>query len=180
MKKGCLTAFVIFIVICLLLGMCSSDTTDNSTTDTTYTNATTYASSELTTICTECSSTATTHIHDFHAATCTSPKTCVICSLTDGNPLGHTWMDATCIAPQTCSICNETTGSTIGHSYSDGNCSVCGKADPSDPKNITVWIPTNGGTKYHSNPSCSGMKNPRQTTLAYARNAGYAACKKCN
>lgn len=41
-----------------------------------------------------------------------------------------------------------------------------------------VWIP-NSGSKYHSNPNCSNMKNPTQVTIDQAINMGYQACKKC-
>lgn len=49
-----------------------------------------------------------------------------------------------------------------------------------DPSKIVVYIPQNGGKKYHSNSSCSGMKNPIAVTLEDARNAGYEGCDKCN
>ena len=42
----------------------------------------------------------------------------------------------------------------------------------------TVWIPRTG-SKYHSNSSCSNMKNPSQVTLSQAQAAGYEPCKKC-
>lgn len=42
-----------------------------------------------------------------------------------------------------------------------------------------VWVPTDGGTKYHSKASCSGMYNPKQTTKAEAENAGFSKCGKC-
>lgn len=42
-----------------------------------------------------------------------------------------------------------------------------------------VWIPQSG-TKYHSNPSCSGMVNPKQITLKEAEAAGYEPCKRCH
>ena len=42
-----------------------------------------------------------------------------------------------------------------------------------------VWIPTNGGSKYHSKSSCSGMKNPIQVTVSEAIANGFDACKKC-
>lgn len=42
-----------------------------------------------------------------------------------------------------------------------------------------VWIPTNGGTKYHSRSGCSGMKNPRQVSRSEAASLGFSACKKC-
>ena len=54
--------------------------------------------------------------HKWTAATCTAPKTCSVCSATDGNALGHTFGDW-CVTTaagydtdgektQTCSICN--------------------------------------------------------------------------
>lgn len=42
-----------------------------------------------------------------------------------------------------------------------------------------VWIPTNGGTKYHSRSSCSKMKDPIQVTLEEAQALGFTPCKKC-
>ena len=41
-----------------------------------------------------------------------------------------------------------------------------------------VWIP-NSGSKYHSNPNCSGMKNPQKVSQAQAEAMGYEPCKKC-
>lgn len=41
-----------------------------------------------------------------------------------------------------------------------------------------VWIP-NTGKKYHSNKSCSKMKDPTEVTLSEAKARGYKACKKC-
>lgn len=41
-----------------------------------------------------------------------------------------------------------------------------------------VWIPQSG-SKYHSNPSCSGMNNPTQVSLSDAQSRGYEPCKKC-
>ena len=37
----------------------------------------------------------------------------------------HTWVDATCTAPKTCSVCKATDGEALGHNYVDGAC-VCG------------------------------------------------------
>lgn len=42
-----------------------------------------------------------------------------------------------------------------------------------------VWVPTNGGTKYHSKPGCSNMKNPMQVSVETAVANGYEPCKKC-
>ena len=43
---------------------------------------------------------------------------------------------------------------------------------------VMVWIPKTG-KKYHSNASCSNMKNPTQVTLSQADKQGYEPCKKC-
>lgn len=50
---------------------------------------------------------------------------------------------------------------------------------PVDFDEISVWIPTNGGTKYHSDKDCSNMKNPERVSLEYAIAQGFEACKKC-
>ena len=43
-----------------------------------------------------------------------------------------------------------------------------------------VWIPVNGGTKYHSKASCSNMKDPIQVTLSEAVSKGFEPCKRCH
>ena len=48
-----------------------------------------------------------------------------------------------------------------------------------EPQEEMVWIPSSG-SKYHSNSSCSGMKNPRQVTLSEAKSKGYTPCKRCH
>ena len=41
-----------------------------------------------------------------------------------------------------------------------------------------VWIPQSG-SKYHSDPTCSGMKNPTQVPRTEAKSRGFAPCKRC-
>lgn len=43
-----------------------------------------------------------------------------------------------------------------------------------------VWVPTNGGTKYHSKAGCSNMEDPMQVSLETAKANGYEACKRCH
>ncbi len=43
----------------------------------------------------------------------------------------------------------------------------------------TVWV-SQSGSKYHSSPSCSGMKNPSQLSLSEAQSRGYTPCKRCH
>lgn len=50
---------------------------------------------------------------------------------------------------------------------------------PTERPEPTVWIPTNGGSKYHSSQFCSKMKNPVQVTLSEAEARGFTACKRC-
>lgn len=49
---------------------------------------------------------------------------------------------------------------------------------PQEPQGNMVWIPQSG-SKYHSNPNCSNMKNPTQVTVEEAIARGYTPCKKC-
>ncbi len=43
-----------------------------------------------------------------------------------------------------------------------------------------VWVPTNGGTKYHSRAGCSKMKDPKQVSKETAEANGYTPCKRCH
>ena len=47
------------------------------------------------------------------------------------------------------------------------------------PTGRTVWIPTHGGTKYHSHSGCSNMIDPQKVDLGYAEARGFGACKRC-
>ena len=92
----------------------------------------------------------------------------------------HDYTAATCIAPKTCNICGKTSGGVGGHNFSGDSCTVCGKAKPDNADDTMVWIPTKGGTKYHSYAGCSGMKSPDQVTQSQAESLGFSPCKKCH
>ena len=197
MKKGCLTGIGIFLAICVLFGMCSSDSTDDSTTFPTIDTSTVVSTGEYDTstldttqdsaINTSAESdnehttpiTEPPHIHSFSTATCTAPKTCA-CGVTEGNATGHTWKDATCSDPKTCTVCGTTSGLTAGHNFSNGSCITCGKADPDYKRETMVWIPTKGGTKYHTHAGCSNMDDPNYVTQAKAESLGFTPCKRCH
>lgn len=80
--------------------------------------------------------------HEWNEATCTEPKTCTKCSITEGDALGHkfgvsrTVVIPTCTEPgvseAVCSECGEkkTTEIPAGHKYKDGYCIVCSEEDP--------------------------------------------------
>ena len=73
-------------------------------------------------------------------------------------------------APQSSSDSSGSVASSSSASSADTS-SGAGSSD-------MVWIPRTG-SKYHSNSSCSNMKNPRQVTVDYAISLGYEPCKKC-
>ncbi len=64
--------------------------------------------------------------HSWVEATCDEPKTCSVCKITEGEPLGHNWRDATCTEPKTCSVCKITEGEAKSHKWVGGECEVCG------------------------------------------------------
>lgn len=42
-----------------------------------------------------------------------------------------------------------------------------------------VWIPVNGGQKFHCNPFCSNMIEPRPCTWDLAVDFGFSRCARC-
>lgn len=49
-----------------------------------------------------------------------------------------------------------------------------------DEQEEMVWIPTNGGTKYHSKKSCRQMKDPECVPISEAIRRGFDPCKICH
>ena len=146
----------------------------NASTTTPSTEGTTVPTTEPTDPATE-----PPHTHSYRPATCTAPKVCS-CGVTEGKANGHNWKEATCSEPKTCTVCGITSGLTAGHTFSGGKCTTCGKADPDQNHTTMVWIPTKGGTKYHTKAGCSNMDNPEQVTLSEAESRGFTPCKKCH
>ena len=78
---------------------------------------------------------------------------------------------------------NNTTSNNTSSDTSSGNQenSSSGVTVPTpDTGENLVWVPVNGGTKYHSYSSCSNMKDPIQVTVEKAIANGYEACKRCH
>ena len=91
----------------------------------------------------------------------------------------HDFKEATCDYPKTCLVCGETEGEASKHNYINGSCSSCGREDPNYVREEMVWIPTNGGTKYHTRSSCSQMENPLYVTKSEAISRGFSPCGRC-
>lgn len=73
---------------------------------------------------------------------------------------------------------NNNTGSNAGNDTGNGGSEVTVPITEDTQGNL-VWVPTQGGTKYHNKSTCSGMKDPKQVTVEHAVANGYTPCKKC-
>ncbi|MBR4038963.1 MAG: hypothetical protein IKJ11_02565 [Clostridia bacterium] len=57
--------------------------------------------------------------HDWTEASCTEPRSCSVCGVTEGEALGHKWTEASCTEPRSCSVCGETEGEALGHNWAE-------------------------------------------------------------
>ena len=62
--------------------------------------------------------------HQWTEETCVTPKTCMLCEETEGEPAGHNWVEATCEFPRSCSACSATEGQPLPHSEATRYCAV--------------------------------------------------------
>lgn len=69
--------------------------------------------------------------------------------------------------------------SSSGSTSSGGGTSVTVPSHSETEGNL-VWVPTKGGTKYHSKSSCSQMEDPIQVSIETAIANGYTACGRCH
>ena len=170
MKKSVLIAIisgaVIFscVVISLIFGVIFMMPNDSDATISTTTNYTSSSTIETTASTTTKPTTTTT------TTTTTKPTTTTITTTkptttTTTNPTTATTTTTTTVKPTTTITTAATTTSNQGQ--------------VEDPKEDMVWIPTNGGTKYHSNSECSNMLDPEYVTLEKAKELGFTACKRC-
>ena len=95
------------------------------------------------------------HGHDWADATCTEPKTCRTCGITEGEPLGHDWVSTSCTEPRTCSVCGETESEAPGHDWVDATCT--------EPKTCRVCGATEGDPLGHDwkDATCTEPKTCR-------------------
>lgn len=78
--------------------------------------------------------------------------------------------------PPAAEAAGESASDHAGHSQSSAGVTV----PASEQGENLVWIPTNGGTKYHTSAKCCNMKNPIQVTLETALANGFTPCKRCH
>lgn len=92
-------------------------------------------------------------------ADCYTPKTCSKCEETEGEALGHDWLDATCEEPETCDRCGETEGEALGHTEGEPvveldmaalkstetvACTVCGEQLSSETVTVDSFLTGSG------------------------------------
>ena len=119
------------------------------------------------------------HEHVFAPSDCENPQRCP-CGATRGNAVGHSWINATCTSPKTCLACERTEGEPLPHDFVEGVCMRCDAYDPdSAVDSPLVWISRDG--KYHGNSTCGFApdEKPVRSTLAKARYNGHRPCERC-
>ena len=70
------------------------------------------------------------------------------------------------------------TGSCVLSESNNSNQNTSTPAPTPEANGQTVYV-SRTGSKYHSNPNCSNMKNPSSMTMEEAQAKGLEACKKC-
>lgn len=106
--------------------------------------------------------------HEWQDATCTTPKTCARCNITEGDALGHNYLAATCVTPETCSICGDTRGEPTGiHTWIPASCTT--------PKTCSICKQTEGSALGHRYILDSILLAPTCTTAGHGR----YKCTRC-
>ena len=126
MKKMTICLTIVFMLFSLFGCGKNNQNNNNEEPSTECTHIWKSATCENPKTCSLCSKTEGEALgHSWYAATCEKPKTCSLCSKTEGEALGHSWEAATCVNPKTCSVCGKTNGEPLGHTTSNGECYRC-------------------------------------------------------
>lgn len=150
----------------------TAETTITTTTTTAATTTTTAATTTTTAVTTTTAATTTTtvvtttvHTHSWSEPTCTEPRTCTSCGITDGTARGHSWNEATPTSPKTCNYCGATEGTALD---------IPGKA------NYHGHVYTGGdrSEKYHYEAECAG-KYSHEISWDEVNRRGLGPCKTC-
>ena len=74
--------------------------------------------------------------HDYNDATCAAPKTCQRegCDKTLGKPKDHSWLEPTCTDPYVCENCGATDGDPLGHKYVNACATTCTRCNDERPQ----------------------------------------------
>lgn len=96
---------------------------------------------------------------------------------------GETTVGSESTVDNNITVDSDSTSSSDNTNNSDDSNSISSDSstddsDSNEEKDAVVWV-TESGSKYHSKPSCSGMKSPQEITLEEAEKEGYEPCKRC-
>lgn len=166
------------VVLCLAVLGSAADNKDNdkivadsvSTTSTITETITEKITNEITTVITTISETSTTEKE--------TTETTIVTTTTTKPTTTTTQPTTTTTKPTTTTT---TTKVALVYSTTKSEETTHGVTVPESDQtgDNLVWVPTNGGTKYHNNPTCSKMKDPRHITIDEAEKNGYTPCGRC-
>ena len=114
--------------------------------------------------------------HDWRAATCNEPKTCVLCGEKEGEAIPHNWSMATCTRPRTCFACNKTEGSVADHNWKSATCTA--------PQTCRDCGETRGSFGNHNwnAATCTSAKSCRNCSKTEGNPLGHtngSTCSRC-
>ncbi len=137
--------------------------------------------------------------HDWQAATCTAPKTCRVCGLTEGTPAGHPWDAGRVIHPATCQVegvirytcaaCGEIRTEILpadpaAHRWDDGSVLYPATCTAEGVARYTCTVCGETGTRilpldpeHHEEPLA--LRNERRPACTEAGYTGDAYCPAC-
>ncbi len=136
--------------------------------------------------------------HKWKDATCTEPKSCTLCNVTEGTPNGHTGGTATCQAKAVCSTCKKEYGGFGVHSYdqaswsyktAEGHAHTCATAGCNAHDAITAHSSSGAATEtkpeicteclYVITPATGHVIHTPESEWAYDDNKHWHECTGC-
>ncbi len=106
--------------------------------------------------------------HQWQDATCTAPKTCKLCSETEGKPVAHTGGTATCTQKAACSVCGTEYGDVSEHEWVDATC-----AQPKHCANCTATEGSVADQTQGNAPTCTEKATCSVCGEAYGELGGH-------
>lgn len=95
--------------------------------------------------------------------------------------VGITWLgwESPADQAQAASFSRTAVNASVREALPQKSAPVLADEEPEESEGDWVWIPTNGGRKYHSKRTCSGMEDPQLVEREEAQRLGFDACAKC-
>ncbi len=181
-KKGCLPAIIGICVVFGIIGSCGSTDSSEDVTNAIITEITTTVESTTLYGIAEFSTAKGTTTK--HTVTTTEESTTTTGTASTTEQKTTTTTRATTTEKETTTTTKKATTTKkdiTTKKPTTKNATTTKKAvvdNGSPQQGEMVWIPQSG-KKYHSDSSCSNMKNPSKVTVSKAKSLGLTACSKC-